>query len=65
LDRGVRLRAGGDLEEGASTTAKFTQHFTNFKRRAFEKVPLNQLLTTILSENYESDDHNQLMLWDL
>jgi hypothetical protein len=32
---------------------------------AFEKVPLNQLLTTILSENYESDDHNQLMLWDL
>ena len=32
LDRGVRLRAGGDLEKGASTTAKFTQHFTNFKR---------------------------------
>jgi Transposase DDE domain len=32
LDRGGRLRAGGDLEEGASTTAKFTQHFTNFKR---------------------------------
>src|SRR5271166_6700830 len=35
LDRGVRLRAGGDLEEGASTTAKFTQHFTNFKREHF------------------------------
>ena len=33
LDRGERLRAGGDLEEGASTTAKFTQHFTNFKRQ--------------------------------
>src|SRR6202162_5844339 len=32
LDRGERLRAGGDLEEGASTTAKFTQYFTNFKR---------------------------------
>src|SRR6202140_5413614 len=32
LDRGVRLRAGGDIEEGASTTTKFTQHFTNFKR---------------------------------
>jgi DDE family transposase len=31
----------------------------------FEKVPLNQLLTTILSENYETADHNQLMLWDL
>jgi hypothetical protein len=24
LDRGVRLRAGGDLEEGTSTAAKFT-----------------------------------------
>ena len=36
-----------------------------FSVSAFEKVPLNQLLTTILSENYESDDHNQLMLWDL
>src|ERR1700758_2336446 len=32
---------------------------------AFEKVPLNQLLTTTLSENYDSEDHNQLMLWDL
>ena len=32
---------------------------------AFEKVPLNQLLTTTLSENYDSADHNQLMLWDL
>ena len=32
LDRGVRLRAGGDIEEGVPTTAKFTQHFTNFKR---------------------------------
>src|SRR5208283_5175973 len=32
LDRGERLRAGGDLEEGASTTAEFTQPFTNFKR---------------------------------
>ena len=31
----------------------------------FEKVPLNQLLTTTLSENYETEDHNQLMLWDL
>jgi hypothetical protein len=31
LDRGVRLRAGGDLEEGTSTAAKFTQHFTSFK----------------------------------
>ena len=31
----------------------------------FEKVPLNQLLTTTLSENYNSADHNQLMLWDL
>ena len=31
----------------------------------FEKVPLNQLLTTTLSENYDSLDHNQLMLWDL
>jgi len=32
---------------------------------AFEKVPLNQLLTTTLSDNYDSPDHNQLMLWDL
>jgi hypothetical protein len=31
LDRGVRLRAGGDLEERTATTAKFTQHFTSFK----------------------------------
>jgi IS4 transposase len=31
----------------------------------FEKVPLNQLLTTTLSENYETEDRNQLMLWDL
>src|SRR5208282_4238623 len=31
----------------------------------FEKVPLNQLLTTTLSQNYETEDHNQLMLWDL
>src|SRR6202051_84338 len=30
-----------------------------------EKVPLNQLLTTTLPENYETEDHNQLMLWDL
>jgi branched-subunit amino acid transport protein len=30
-----------------------------------EKVPLNQLLTTTLSRNYETDDRNQLMLWDL
>jgi IS4 transposase len=31
----------------------------------FEKVPLNQLLTTTLPENYETEDRNQLMLWDL
>jgi IS4 transposase len=31
----------------------------------FEKVPLNQPLTTTLSENYETADPNQLMLWDL
>ena len=31
LDRGVRLRAGGDLEERTATAAKFTQHFTSFK----------------------------------
>jgi hypothetical protein len=31
----------------------------------FEKVPLNQLLTTTLSQNYETEGHNQLMLWDL
>jgi hypothetical protein len=31
----------------------------------FEKVPLNQLLMTTLSENYDTADHNQLMLWDL
>jgi hypothetical protein len=30
-----------------------------------EKVPLNQLLTTTLSGNYETEDRNQLMLWDL
>ena len=32
---------------------------------AFEKVPLNQLLATTLSETYDLADHNQLMLWDL
>src|SRR5208337_4795275 len=32
---------------------------------AFEKVALNQLLTMTLSENYDTLDHNQLMLWDL
>lgn len=31
----------------------------------FEKVPLAQLLTTTLPENYDSGDHNQLRLWDL
>ena len=31
----------------------------------FEKVPLDQLLTTTLPENYDSGDHNQLRLWDL
>ncbi len=31
LDRSVRLRAGGDLEERTATAAKFTQHFTSFK----------------------------------
>jgi hypothetical protein len=31
----------------------------------FEKVPLNPLLTTTLPENYETEGHNQLMLWDL
>ena len=31
LDRGVRLRAGGDLEERTATAPKFTQHFTSFK----------------------------------
>jgi hypothetical protein len=31
----------------------------------FEKMPLHQLLTTTLPENYDSADHNQLMLWDL
>ena len=31
----------------------------------FEKVPLNQLLTMTLPENYETEDPNQLMLWDL
>jgi branched-subunit amino acid transport protein len=30
-----------------------------------EKVPLNQLLTTTLSINYETEDRNQLTLWDL
>ena len=30
-----------------------------------EKVPLNQLLTTTPSGNYETEDRNQLMLWDL
>jgi hypothetical protein len=28
----------------------------------FEKVSLNQLLTTALSENCDTEDHNQLML---
>lgn len=28
--RGVRLRAGGDLEQGNSTARKFTQRFTKF-----------------------------------
>jgi hypothetical protein len=28
-------------------------------------VPLNQLLTMTLPQNYEIEDHNQLMLWDL
>jgi hypothetical protein len=31
LDRGVRPRAGGDLEERTATAAKFTQHFTSSK----------------------------------
>jgi Domain of unknown function (DUF4372)/Transposase DDE domain len=31
----------------------------------FEKVPLDQLLTTTPPENYDSGDHNQLRLWDL
>ena len=31
----------------------------------FEKVPLDQLLTRTLPENYDSGDHNQLRLWDL
>lgn len=31
----------------------------------FEKVPLNQLLTMTLPENYETEDPNQLMLWEL
>jgi hypothetical protein len=31
LDCRVRLRAGGDREEGASTAANFAQHFTSFK----------------------------------
>lgn len=31
----------------------------------FEKVPLAQLLTTTLPENYDSGDRNQLRLWDL
>jgi Transposase DDE domain/Domain of unknown function (DUF4372) len=33
--------------------------------RVFEKVPLHQLLTTTLPENYDSADRNQLRLWDL
>jgi hypothetical protein len=32
---------------------------------AFEKVSLNQLFTTTLSENYYTEFHNQLMLCDL
>jgi hypothetical protein len=31
----------------------------------FEQVPLNQLLTTTPPGNYEIENHNQLMLWDL
>jgi hypothetical protein len=31
----------------------------------FEKVPLHQLLTTTLPENYDTGDHKQLRLWDL
>jgi DDE family transposase/uncharacterized protein DUF4372 len=31
----------------------------------FEKVPIDQLLTTSLTENQNLQDHNQLMLWDL
>jgi len=31
----------------------------------FEKVPLNPLLTATLSQNYETADHNHLMLCDL
>jgi hypothetical protein len=31
----------------------------------FEKVPLNPLLTATLPENYETADHNHLMLCDL
>ena len=31
LDRSVRLRAGGNLEERTATAAKFAQHFTSFK----------------------------------
>src|SRR5208337_951463 len=31
MDRGERLCAGGDIKEGASTTTRVTQHFTNFE----------------------------------
>jgi hypothetical protein len=31
----------------------------------FEKVPLYQLLTTTLPANFETDNHNQLMLCNL
>ena len=51
LDRGVRLRVGGDLEEGTSTAAKFTQHFTSFKcKRLWESTYKSATYTDTIRE---------------
>jgi hypothetical protein len=38
---------------------------TRAESKAISVFRLNQLLTTSLSENYDTANHNQLMLWDL
>ena len=65
LDCYQRLCARGHCQERTQKRTEFRRNPANPSIVLFEKVPIEQVLTTIVLHNKETPFHNQLTLFDL
>src|SRR5713226_3423127 len=65
LDRGLRLRAGGDRPEALGPGDQPLPDSTDLSVMLFEKTPILQALQPLDSQNDLLDSSNQLILFDL